>query len=120
MTDDTCTFTYVATKDYASKITTGVERTWRDLKIEFGRTGEGLPGARYFKTISPQGPQLFAVKTDDTVWYHDENKWHKYQTAADVKFGTRELTNANPKGQLSLLNDNDDEPNFGEQDETYQ
>jgi hypothetical protein len=86
MTDDTCTFSYISKKDFAPKTATGVERSWFDLKIEFGRQGDGLSGAKYYKTVSKEGPQLFAVKLDQSVWYHDEGKWHKYQTATDVKY----------------------------------
>src|SRR5437868_4400502 len=52
MTDDTCTFSYISAKDFAPKTATGVQRSWFDLKLEFGRQGEGLPGAKYYKTIS--------------------------------------------------------------------
>lgn len=87
MAEKTCTFSYIAAKDCAPKTATGVERGWLDLKIEFGRTGEGLAGATYYKTISDQGPQLFAVQLDESVWYHDAGAWHRYQTATDIKYG---------------------------------
>ena len=120
MSDDTCTYSYVAEKDSQPKIATGIERRWLDLKIECSRQGEGLPGAKYYKTISAQGPELFAVKPDQTVWYHDENKWKQYRTAKDVKYGTIRSENLNPKRGTfsSTTDDDDDEPRFGQQDGT--
>jgi hypothetical protein len=79
----------------------GIERSWEELKEEMGRTGPGYPGAIYFKTISVQGPQLFAVVNDDSVFYHDHGKWHRYITAYDIKFGTIESTNPNPTRAMS-------------------
>jgi hypothetical protein len=79
----------------------GVERSWEELKIEMDRTGSGCPGATYFKTISFQGPQLFAVVNDDSVFYHDHGEWHRYITACDVKFGTMESSNPNPNRATS-------------------
>jgi hypothetical protein len=121
MTDDTCTFSYIAKGGYEPRTATGVERTWLDLKLEFGRRGEGIPGAKYYKTISEKGPQLFAVKPDQSVWYHDEGKWHRYQTATDVKFGklNSPLLDPTRKFFTSTSNDqaDDDESNFGTQDE---
>jgi len=46
-----CTFSYISKEDFAPKTPTGLERTWLDLKLEFSRTGEGLAGAKYYKTI---------------------------------------------------------------------
>jgi hypothetical protein len=125
MTDDTCTFSYVATKDLAPRTTTGIERSWLDLKLEFNRQGEGLPGATYYKTISEKGPELFAVKPDQTVWYHDANKWHRYKTATDVKYGKLHSANLHPEREISASkanvdddgDDDVDEPCFGVQDE---
>ncbi|CAF1093827.1 unnamed protein product [Rotaria magnacalcarata] len=119
MTDDTCTFSYIAAKDSSPKIATGIERAWFDLKLEFKRRGEGLPGAKYYKTISVQGPQLFAVRMDQTVWYHDADIWHKYITARDIKYGKMQSSDLNPKPIImpTAIIDDDDEPCFGEQDE---
>ncbi|CAF5092799.1 unnamed protein product [Rotaria sp. Silwood1] len=118
---DTCTFSYVATKDRAPKKPTGIESSWLNLKLEFGRRGEGLPGAKYYKTISVEGPQLFAVKPDQSVWYHDANQWHRYQTAADVKYGQIHSPDLNPRrGTFTSTTDEDDvddEPHFGEEEE---
>jgi hypothetical protein len=120
MSDDTCTFSYISKRDLAPKTATGIERSWLDLKIEFGLQGEGLPGAKYYKTVSEQGPELFAVKPDQSVWYHDENIWKRYQTATDVKYDQVYSTDLNPKrgGTFSSTpDDDDDEPHFGQQDE---
>jgi len=86
MTDNTCTFSYIAISDSTLKIATGIECSWLDLKLQFNLQGEELPGARYYKTISAQGPILFAVKPDQTVWYYNEDIWYRYQTATDVKY----------------------------------
>jgi hypothetical protein len=119
MTDDTCTFSYVAAKDFAPRTTTGIERSWLDLKLEFNRQGEGLPGATYYKTISEQGPQLFAVRPDQTVWYHDENKWHKYITATNVTYDKVRSKDLNPiRPTPGSPVDDDDEPGFGQEDTT--
>ncbi|CAF1180249.1 unnamed protein product [Rotaria sordida] len=118
MTDDMCTFSYISAKDYAPTTATGIERSWLDLKLEFNRKGDGLSGAKYYKTISVQGPQLFAVKMDQTVWYHDENKWHRYQTATDVKYDKIQLPDLNPRRTpLALTTIDDDDLCFGEQEE---
>ncbi len=74
----------------------GIERSWEELKEEMGRTGPGYPGAIYFKTISFQGPQLFAVVNDKSVFYHNHGEWHRYMTACDIKFGTMESSDLNP------------------------
>ncbi len=74
----------------------GIERSWEELKEEMDRTGPGYPGAIYFKTISYQGPQLFAVVNDDSVFYHDHGEWYQYITAYDIKFGTMKSSNPNP------------------------
>ncbi len=79
----------------------GIERSWEELKEEMGRTGPGYPDAVYFKTISFQGPQLFAVVNDDSVLYHEHGEWHRYITACDVKFGTMESSNLNPNRATS-------------------
>ncbi|CAF1413203.1 unnamed protein product [Rotaria sordida] len=115
---DTCTFSYVATKDRAPKTPTGIECSWLDLKLEFNRQGDGLPGAKYYKTITKEGPQLFAVKPDQSVWYHDENQWHRYQTATDVKYNQIHSPDLNPRRGTftSTTDDDDDEPRFGEEE----
>jgi hypothetical protein len=73
----------------------GIERSWEELKEEMGRTGPGYPGAIYFKTISFQGPQLFAVVNDDSVFYHEHGEWYRYITAYDIKFDTMKSSNPN-------------------------
>ena len=83
----TCTFTYTSAKKFLVITATGVERSWNDLKIEFDLEGEGLSDARYYKTISVDGPRLFAVRPDQTVWYFDDDGWHRYQTAKDLQYG---------------------------------
>lgn len=93
---DTCEFSYISRVDSLPKQVLGIERSWEQLKLELDRTGSGYPGAIYFKTITYQGPQLFAVVDDGTVLYHEGNGWHRYITAFDVRFGTMESTNLNP------------------------
>ncbi|UJR11376.1 hypothetical protein I4U23_015556 [Adineta vaga] len=119
MPRDTCTFNFISKRDGQPKTATGIEQSWLDLKIEFSRQGEGLPGATYYKTISLQGPQLFAVKPDQTVWYHDENRWFKYRTATAIKYDRLYGEDLFPRRDTfaSTTTEEDDEPNFGEQDE---
>ena len=93
---DTCEFSYISRDDSMPKRVLGIERSWEELKKEMGRTGPGCPGAIYFKTISVQGPQLFAVVNDDAVYYHDHGIWHRYITACDIQFGAMESNNPNP------------------------
>ena len=84
---DTCRFSYVQ-KVTALPITAfGVERSWEQLQVEFDRHGPGYPGATYFKTISLKGPQLFAVVNNAWVLYHDNEQWHRYISATDIKLG---------------------------------
>ncbi|CAF1133536.1 unnamed protein product [Rotaria sordida] len=98
---DTCTFSYVATKDRAPKTPTGIECSWLDLKLEFNRQGDGVPGAKYYKTITKEGPQL-------------------YQTATDVKYDQIHSPDLNPRrGTFTSTtddDDDDDEPRFGEEE----
>jgi hypothetical protein len=68
MTDDTCTFSYVAVKDFAPRTNAGIERSWLDRKLKFNRQGDGLPGTTYYKTISGKGRELFADQPDQSVW----------------------------------------------------
>ncbi|CAF1035530.1 unnamed protein product [Adineta ricciae] len=119
MSQDTCTFSYISIRDCQPKIATGIERAWLDLKLEFSRQGEGLAGAKYYKTVSLQGPQLFAVKFDQTVWYHDNNEWHRYITATDIKYGVSYVPELNPRRDTfaSTTTDGDDEPEYGVQNE---
>jgi hypothetical protein len=118
MSQDTCTFSYVRLLDSQPVTARGIERSWMDLKIEFGREGDGLAGAKYYKTISPRGPQLFAVKLDQTVWYHDKGKWQMYQSATDVKYDTYHSAEMHPrKSTFASTTDEDDDPQFGEQDD---
>ncbi|CAF1147344.1 unnamed protein product [Didymodactylos carnosus] len=110
---DTCTFSYIAKKDFSPKTATGIERTWIDLKIECNRHGQGLAGAKYYKTISFQGPELFAVQLDQSVWYHDQNKWHRYQTASNVKYDKIQSSDLNPTramDDLTISDDDDEQP----------
>ena len=97
---DTCEFCYISNQTHLLVRAWGIERSWDDLKIEFGRSGAGLPGATYYKRTSPQGPQLFAVVNEDQVFYHDKGIWQRYITATDVKFGTISETEGQ-KGEYS-------------------
>ena len=65
------------------------------MKTEFSQTGSGYPGAIYFKTISADGPQLFAVVDDKLVFYHENDCWHRYLTATYIKFGILLSNNSN-------------------------
>lgn len=92
---DTCEFSYISRADSMPKRVLGIEQSWEELKRDMGRTGPGCPGGVYFKTISVQGPQLFAVVNNNFVYYHENDRWYRYITACDIKFGMMECNNNN-------------------------
>lgn len=92
---NTCEFYYIRRRDNLPIQAKGIEKPWSDLQREFGRSGAGYPGATYFKTISPEGPELFAVVNKRWVLYHEGGKWHRYVTACDIKFDTIRNATAN-------------------------
>ncbi|CAF1360858.1 unnamed protein product [Adineta steineri] len=85
---NTCSFTFFSLRTNLPCRVTGIERTWDYLKAEFDREGDGLSEltAKYFETMGP-GPLLFAV-VDQSVYYHDQQQWHKYKSAFDIVFDT--------------------------------
>jgi hypothetical protein len=83
---DTCEFSYISLKTNLPVTARGIEKSWDDLKVEFNRIGDGIPGATHYKTVSAQGPQLFAVLDENRVFYHDNGQWFRYITATNVKF----------------------------------
>jgi len=87
---DTCQFTYISPQDYMKRTAIGVEQAWEVLCAKLHREGPELPNATHYYTISPEGPELFAVvQIDDgcfEVYYHDCSIWHKYITAHDIIF----------------------------------
>jgi hypothetical protein len=85
---NTCEFYYIRRRDNLPIQAKGIEKSWFELQREFGRNGLGYPGATYYKTISADGPELFAVVNKKWVLYHDGGKWHRYVTACDIKFET--------------------------------
>ena len=89
---ETCEFSYIGIKTHLLITATGIEKSWDSLKEEFNISGPGIPGATYYKTISVQGPQLFAVLVGTRVFYHDNGRWHPYNTASDIKFGLMNMT----------------------------
>lgn len=94
-TMDTCQFSYISRTTYEIVTALGIEQCWNDIKSEFELAVGPLSGAKYYKTISLQGPQLFAVKSKESVWYHDEGQWFCYRTACDIKQGV--INDLNPK-----------------------
>ena len=86
---DTCAFNYTSNMDNEPEHVRGVETSWYDLKREFNRTGENCrPGASYYRTISVEGPYLFAVVKGKYVFYHDAGKWTQDYNAKGVMFST--------------------------------
>ena len=81
---NTCSFTFTSLRTNLLCHVIGVERTWEYLKQEFNRHSDGLSDAKYYETMGA-GPQLFAI-VGDTVYYHDEEKWHPYVTATNVVY----------------------------------
>jgi hypothetical protein len=94
---NTCEFYYIRRRDNLPIQAKGIEKSWPELQREFGRSGLGYPGATYYKTISSEGPELFAVVNNKWVLYHDGGKWHRYITACDIKFATIQDDKANSK-----------------------
>ncbi|CAF1093266.1 unnamed protein product [Adineta steineri] len=61
-----------------------------DLCMEFNRNGPSCPvrNAVHFKRVGLVGPELFAVCLDTLqIFYHDEDQWHQYQSARNIRFG---------------------------------
>lgn len=94
---NTCEFYYIRRRDNLPIRAKGIEKSWTELQQEFGRDGPGYPGATYYRTISLEGPQLFAVVNKKWVLYHDNGKWHRYISACDLKFETIHENELNPK-----------------------
>jgi hypothetical protein len=66
----------------------GIEQSWEELKRDLARAGPSCPGTIYLKTISAQGPEIFAVMNDEKVFYHEDGKWYQFITAYNIKFET--------------------------------
>ncbi len=94
---ETCQFSYISLKTRLLTTAVGIERSWDHLKQEFDRSGPGIPGATYYKTISLLGPQLFAVLNEKQVFYHDGGQWYPYNTAHDIKCGKTNTTIEDPQ-----------------------
>lgn len=84
----TCEFYYIRRRDNLPVQTKGIETTWPELQKEFHHKYVGYPGAIYYKTISAEGPEMFAVVNRKWVLYCDKGKWHRYVTACDIKIET--------------------------------
>ena len=63
-----CEFYYISQRNNLPIRAKGIERSWSELQQEFERTGPGYPGATYYRTISAQGPQLFAAVNNKWVF----------------------------------------------------
>jgi hypothetical protein len=94
---DTCQFSFTQRTTFLPVTTLGFERSWEQLQMEFNCHGSGYPGASYYKTISLRGPALFAVVNDTWVLYYENEAWHRYISAADIKFGRMNIMPAEPK-----------------------
>jgi hypothetical protein len=102
---ETCSFNYISEMGNASRHATGVESSWYDLKREFDRKGESCrPGASYYRTISVEGPFLFAVVKGKYVFYHDGGKWTQYESATNVTFGVIKSSDLHPPRNQSKSN----------------
>ena len=84
---DTCQFSYVQRTTFLPVTALGFEQSWEQLKVEFNYHGSGCPGATYYKTISCRGPELFAVVNNAWVLYYENEQWHRYISATDIRFG---------------------------------
>lgn len=93
----TCQFSYIGRNTNLPVTALGIERSWDNLKVEFARSGPGVPGAAYYKTISLQGPQIFAILNENQAFYHDNNQWYCYATATDIKIDRMDTTDDIPR-----------------------
>ncbi|UJR18264.1 hypothetical protein I4U23_005167 [Adineta vaga] len=83
---------------FYKRCATGVESSWHDLKYQFSRTGESCrPDAIYYRTISFQGPYLFAVVDNNYVFYHDAGKWTQYESANSITLHPEPMNCTNNK-----------------------
>lgn len=81
-----CQFTFTSNKTRKIMYVSGRESSWYDLKHRFNRQGGKLNSpASYYQTISPKGPELFAIRNDRSVFYHDNDQWLKYISAGNVE-----------------------------------
>ncbi|CAF1273868.1 unnamed protein product [Adineta steineri] len=102
---DTCSFNYTSNMYNETRHATGIESSWYDFKHEFDRIGDSCgSGASYYRTISVEGPLLFAVIKDKYVFYHDAGKWAQYRSANNVTFGVLKLTSLHPRRSVRTSN----------------
>ncbi len=91
-----CEFSFFSTDDGQFVLTKGIESSWYDLKRKFNRQGpECNSTASYYEKTSQRGPQLFAIVSKTSVYYHYNNKWHKYRSADNIKCNILPLSNPN-------------------------
>ena len=93
----TCEFFYVSRATNLPIKAVGTKTTWLELQQEFNRKSEAYPDAEYFRTISEKGPKLFAVVNRKWVLYHENEEWHRYISACDVKYRTSPEQNIVPQ-----------------------
>ena len=81
-----CQYTFTSVQTTETIYVTGRESSWYDLKRQFNRQGGKLNSpASYYQRISVNGPELFAIRNDRSVFYHNNDQWHKYVTAQNVE-----------------------------------
>ncbi|CAF1103535.1 unnamed protein product [Rotaria sordida] len=92
-----CEFTYTSLQDLKFVHANGIESSWYDLKRKFNRQGvECDSTASYYEKISKRGPELFAIVNNTSVFYHDNNKWSKYRSAANITCNLIPWSDTNP------------------------
>ena len=94
---DTCQFSYIQRTTFLPVTALGVERSWEQLQEEFDYHGPGYPGATYFKTISLRGPELFALVNNTWVLYYENETWHRYLSATNIKLGRMNMMPVEPR-----------------------
>lgn len=94
---DTCQFSYIQRTTFLPVTALGFERSWGQLQQEFGCHGPGYPAATYFKTISLRGPELFALVNNTWILYYENEAWHRYLSATDIKLGRMNMMPVEPK-----------------------
>lgn len=95
-TIEICQFTFIGAQTLKIMNVTGRESSWYDLKRQFNRQGGKLNfPASYYRKISDNGPELFAIRNDRSVYYQNDSEWHKYTTARDIECHLRPSSGSN-------------------------
>ncbi|CAF2853811.1 unnamed protein product [Rotaria sp. Silwood2] len=97
-----CEFTFISLKDLKFVHAKGIESSWYDLKRKLNRQGaECDPTASYYQKNNERerGPEFFAIVNNTSVFYHDNDEWLIYHSAANI------ICNLIPWSDMNPLNE---------------